>query len=271
MEGGDLSKYVADRGMLQHLDARRLFTQMDSRVSGFHCKVMRSNDGTASVFDSSANGVRINGVLVGRNASMRIADGDCLELVASVAGMPGRVDNQSPVGKFADHLKGISYVFFDALRSSVKRSHGLEEIDGQTPRKQVGNSCRHCFIFNPLQPGCFQLFRQPRVDKPGMYLKHLPDTSASRLSRVKVPIMLIGRRPDCDLMLDSQAVSSVHCKLITTGNGVCTIDDCSRNGVLVNGVKVSGETPLSSGDVITIVQGVGVTFALSIVLLITLF
>lgn len=64
-------------------------------------------------------------------------------------------------------------------------------------------------------------------------------------------VMVIGRRPSCDICLNFQNVSGTHCEL-SLRNGVWHIRDLSST----NGIKVNGERtlrrPLRPGDEIGI-------------------
>ena len=62
----------------------------------------------------------------------------------------------------------------------------------------------------------------------------------------------VGRNASCQLSLDDPLVSRRHA-LLTVGDGGVTIEDLqSRNGVIVNGQKISGRVGLSAGDRILI-------------------
>ena len=62
----------------------------------------------------------------------------------------------------------------------------------------------------------------------------------------------VGRNASCQLSLDDPLVSRRHA-LLTVGDGAVTIEDLqSRNGVIVNGQKISGRVGLSAGDRILI-------------------
>ncbi len=76
------------------------------------------------------------------------------------------------------------------------------------------------------------------------YLKHDLELSPGTFS--------IGRSADCQLSLDDPLVSRRHAALSVKEDTV-TIDDAgSRNGVLLNGVRIEGPTRLEDGDRITI-------------------
>lgn len=63
---------------------------------------------------------------------------------------------------------------------------------------------------------------------------------------------VIGRSAECQLSLDDPLVSRRHALLTVSDNGVTLEDLGSRNGVFVNGTRLSGQKPLSDGDKITI-------------------
>lgn len=59
---------------------------------------------------------------------------------------------------------------------------------------------------------------------------------------------VVGRSPNCDLVLDDELVSRKHAVFRLTEKGVEVEDLGSRNGVRVNGNKISSPTPLKHGD-----------------------
>ena len=63
--------------------------------------------------------------------------------------------------------------------------------------------------------------------------------------------MVIGRRDDCDLVLDGPKVSRRHAQISCDADGVLLVDLASVNGTLLNGITVTSER-LSHGDVVTI-------------------
>lgn len=64
----------------------------------------------------------------------------------------------------------------------------------------------------------------------------------------------IGRSSDCQLSLDDPLVSRRHAVLVVRGDSVEVEDLGSRNGVLVNGVRVEKPTRLVDGDILTVGQ-----------------
>jgi FHA domain len=71
---------------------------------------------------------------------------------------------------------------------------------------------------------------------------------------LELPIgeFVVGRSTECQLSLDDPLVSRRHAVLRVRRDGVSVQDFGSRNGVLVNGTKISGERELSAGDKIGI-------------------
>ena len=61
--------------------------------------------------------------------------------------------------------------------------------------------------------------------------------------------MHIGRSPASDIVLDDASVSRKHALVARRGDRTLILDDRSRNGVHVNGVRVS-ESELRDGDTI---------------------
>lgn len=63
------------------------------------------------------------------------------------------------------------------------------------------------------------------------------------------PILLIGRHPDCDVILkDSSKISRKHCCIALVDNCFKIRDLDSMNGVWVNGERVVHTTSLRTGD-----------------------
>ncbi|MEB3754465.1 FHA domain-containing protein [Acinetobacter sp. MD2(2019)] len=62
--------------------------------------------------------------------------------------------------------------------------------------------------------------------------------------------MTIGRHPDCDLVLQSAAISRQHAVFNLNEDGVWLKDAGSSNGTFVNDVRIDAETLLQDQDVI---------------------
>ncbi|QVL30133.1 FHA domain-containing protein [Telmatocola sphagniphila] len=61
------------------------------------------------------------------------------------------------------------------------------------------------------------------------------------------PILLFGRHPECDVLLNSKKISRKHCCIAVVGDGLIVRDLGSTNGVKINGQKVT-EGVLKIGD-----------------------
>jgi len=64
--------------------------------------------------------------------------------------------------------------------------------------------------------------------------------------------LLIGRLPECDVLLNDTLVSRMHARISVQGDSVVVEDLHSTNGVYVNGVRVGHSTVLCEGDRILI-------------------
>ncbi len=62
--------------------------------------------------------------------------------------------------------------------------------------------------------------------------------------------LLIGRDSTNDIVLASPQISRRHAKLVPVNGQMCLSDLDSSNGTFVNGVRISGPTPLQIGDMV---------------------
>ncbi len=62
---------------------------------------------------------------------------------------------------------------------------------------------------------------------------------------------VIGRRGDCDIVLDGPRVSRRHAQIRDSGDGLLLVDLASVNGTLLNGIEMTSER-LVDGDIVTI-------------------
>ncbi|MCL2743192.1 MAG: FHA domain-containing protein [Planctomycetaceae bacterium] len=69
---------------------------------------------------------------------------------------------------------------------------------------------------------------------------------------ITVPKFLIGRADDCHLKPRSELISRYHCAVICEPDYIAVRDLGSKNGVFLNGEKVSVEHELKNGDKLTI-------------------
>jgi len=87
----------------------------------------------------------------------------------------------------------------------------------------------------------------PRL-APGRYLA-IEDGSEVVLLALNGELTHIGRSPSSEIVLDDASVSRRHALITRRGDRTVILDDRSRNGVHVNGVRVS-EADLHDGDTI---------------------
>jgi ABC-type multidrug transport system ATPase subunit/pSer/pThr/pTyr-binding forkhead associated (FHA) protein/ABC-type multidrug transport system permease subunit len=65
-------------------------------------------------------------------------------------------------------------------------------------------------------------------------------------------VVRIGRSPDCDVVLDDPSVSRLHVVLKPHADGSATVEDWSRNGIYLNGVRASRLSRIESGTILHI-------------------
>jgi pSer/pThr/pTyr-binding forkhead associated (FHA) protein len=71
---------------------------------------------------------------------------------------------------------------------------------------------------------------------------------AGREISIALPEVLIGRDEKCNIQLDSEDVSRVHCALLISEKEVLLKDQNSSNGTFVNKRRLRGELQLEDGD-----------------------
>jgi pSer/pThr/pTyr-binding forkhead associated (FHA) protein len=82
-----------------------------------------------------------------------------------------------------------------------------------------------------------------------LYISILRDSVFDRIYEVKQPESIIGRDSECDLILADPYVSRRHAIILLNGASKCVIRDLqSKNGILINGRCINGESPLKVGD-----------------------
>ena len=68
--------------------------------------------------------------------------------------------------------------------------------------------------------------------------------------------LLVGRRESCDIVLRFSNVSAHHCQLFVNSGYWYVRDKNSRNGVKVNGVRISAEKRIDPGDSLSVARHV---------------
>lgn len=81
----------------------------------------------------------------------------------------------------------------------------------------------------------------------------LVPASDGKSIRLDKPVLLIGRNPDCDVILKcSRKVSRAHCLIAIANSRVIVRDLASTNGVWINGHRVEREGRVRLGDELAI-------------------
>ncbi|HLZ72280.1 MAG TPA: FHA domain-containing protein [Dehalococcoidia bacterium] len=68
--------------------------------------------------------------------------------------------------------------------------------------------------------------------------------------RLDADLIRIGRARDCDVTLDSGYISRYHARLERSGRSWQLVDEGSKNGVILNGKRVSRSHALFAGDAV---------------------
>ena len=79
----------------------------------------------------------------------------------------------------------------------------------------------------------------------------IQSAEGTRMERFTVPIVSIGRSPQCDCAIDDRTLSAQHARLTYHHNQWWLEDMGSTNGTLLHGEPISMAIVLASGDTIT--------------------
>jgi pSer/pThr/pTyr-binding forkhead associated (FHA) protein len=81
----------------------------------------------------------------------------------------------------------------------------------------------------------------------------LVSLNSGKSIKLDKPVVLIGRNPDCDVVLTkSRKVSRAHCVVACVNNHILVRDLGSTNGVWINGQRVERESRLRLGDELSV-------------------
>ena len=87
----------------------------------------------------------------------------------------------------------------------------------------------------------------PSLEEPAFKLTVLEGPDAGRTFLLKSGRQVLGRQPACDFVLTDEQVSRRHCQVEESHDRILVTDLGSRNGTMVNGVRVE-RTFLKPGD-----------------------
>jgi hypothetical protein len=144
------------------------------------------------------------------------------------------------VERFSNFIDALSRELSDAAREHAK-------IEGYL---FVGPVEVEIFEDSKLKPGRFTVEAEVREDADGGFLAELVLTDGRRVQIGAEPLV-IGRLPECGVVLADSNVSRRHAELRRAGDNVVLTDLGSTNGTRVNGAPVR-ERILVSGDEVSV-------------------
>lgn len=105
-------------------------------------------------------------------------------------------------------------------------------------------------VDNNLRTGRFNIISQLKqaATGPGMGSLVLPSGERVDLGSATVTV---GRLPECTISINDSNISRNHAEVKAGPTAYLVSDLGSTNGTMVNGVRISGERPLSDGDIIS--------------------
>jgi len=89
----------------------------------------------------------------------------------------------------------------------------------------------------------------PPVSIPCLIFREPDKTVPLTMNEGPTQEWIIGRRPDCEICIDSERVSAVHAKIVRIGSQWSAIDALSSNGLYVNNFA-AGKQYLRAGDLL---------------------
>jgi hypothetical protein len=144
------------------------------------------------------------------------------------------------VSRFSNFIDALSRELSDAAREHAK-------IEGYS---FVGPVEVEIFEGSSLKAGRFTVSAEVRESEDGGFLAELVLPDGRRVT-VGSDAVVIGRLPECEVVLGDSNVSRRHAELRRKGDGVFVTDLGSTNGTRVNGAPIR-EHLLASGDEISV-------------------
>jgi hypothetical protein len=144
------------------------------------------------------------------------------------------------VERFSNFIDALSRELSDAAREHAR-------LEGYS---FVGPVEVEIFEGSALRPGRFTVEAEVREAADGGYLAELVLPDGRRVVIGTEPLV-IGRLPECGVVLQDTNVSRRHAELRRAGEGVVLTDLGSTNGTRVNGTPIR-EQILTSGDEVSV-------------------
>jgi hypothetical protein len=144
------------------------------------------------------------------------------------------------VSRFSNFIDALSRELSDAAREHAR-------VESYT---FVGPVEVEIFESDGLKTGRFTVTAEVHESEDGGFLAELVMPDGRRVALGAQPLV-IGRLPECDVVLNDSNVSRRHAELRRSGDGVFLTDLGSTNGTRVNGTPVR-EQILASGDEVSV-------------------
>jgi hypothetical protein len=144
------------------------------------------------------------------------------------------------VNRFSNFIDALSRELSDAAREHAR-------VESYT---FVGPVEVEIFESDSLKTGRFTVTAEVHESEDGGFLAELVMPDGRRIALGAQPLV-IGRLPECDVVLNDSNVSRRHAELRRSGDGVFLTDLGSTNGTRVNGTPVR-EQILASGDEVSV-------------------
>jgi hypothetical protein len=144
------------------------------------------------------------------------------------------------VNRFSNFIDALSRELSDAAREHAR-------VESYT---FVGPVEVEIFESDNLKTGRFTVTAEVHESEDGGFLAELVMPDGRRIALGAQPLV-IGRLPECDVVLNDSNVSRRHAELRRSGDGVFLTDLGSTNGTRVNGTPVR-EQILASGDEVSV-------------------
>jgi Protein of unknown function (DUF3662)/FHA domain len=145
------------------------------------------------------------------------------------------------VDRFANFVDALSRELADAAREHAR----IESYSF------VGPVEVEIFEGSNLKPGRFTVAAEVHESEDGGFLAEIVLPDGRRVAVAGSEALVIGRLPECNVVLPDSNVSRRHAELRRREEGVFVTDLGSTNGTRVNGIPVR-EQLLASGDEISV-------------------
>jgi hypothetical protein len=132
------------------------------------------------------------------------------------------------------HLDPVRRQDFRRARARLLGARGCETICYERALSADSDATDHTIVNQDVAPPA----------ELGCWL-----TNGHYIYPLKIGVNTLGRSSDNDVVVSDAFVSRRHCAILVHAQQTCELYDiASRNGTLINGVRLAGPTPLRPGD-----------------------